>query len=205
LVGEVASERRRRSSGGAPAGTRTVAREEVMLNNALPRELPCGLGKTPGRSPGAEDRRRGELGRGGPVAAAGTRALAIVRLVLINKRLGELLGCTRKSLSAHGSGGVDWREMHTGGANGGTAMARGECACVREDDKGWLISAREVGWGRWAHAGATCTRGRVAVMAGDVRRSGGQWRATGGAPAGGSAPPGAAHLPRTTRVSSRWR
>jgi hypothetical protein len=42
-------------------------------------------------------------------------------------------------------------------------------------------------------------------MAGDVRRSGGHWRATGGAPAGGSAPPGAAHLPRTTRVSPRRR
>jgi hypothetical protein len=33
-------------------------------------------------------------------------------------------------------------------------------------------------------------------MAGDMHRSGGQWRATGGAPAGGSTPPGAAHLPR---------
>jgi hypothetical protein len=40
-------------------------------------------------------------------------------------------------------------------------------------------------------------------MAGDVRRSGGQWRATGGAPAGGSAPPGASHLPRTARECSR--
>jgi hypothetical protein len=40
-------------------------------------------------------------------------------------------------------------------------------------------------------------------VADDVRRSGGQWRATGGAPAGGSMPPGAAHLPRTARVSSR--
>jgi hypothetical protein len=42
-------------------------------------------------------------------------------------------------------------------------------------------------------------------MAGDVRRSGSQWRAMGGAPAGGSAPPGAAHLPRTARECSRWR
>jgi hypothetical protein len=42
-------------------------------------------------------------------------------------------------------------------------------------------------------------------MAGDVRRSGGQWRATGGAPAGGSTPPGADHLPRTARMSSRRR
>jgi hypothetical protein len=90
LVRKVAGERRRRSSGGAPAGTQTAAREEAMLNNALRRELPCGLGKTPGRSPGAEDRRRG--GGGGPAAAAGTRAPAIVRLELINKRLGELLG-----------------------------------------------------------------------------------------------------------------
>jgi hypothetical protein len=42
-------------------------------------------------------------------------------------------------------------------------------------------------------------------MASDVRRSGGQWRSTGGAPAGGLAPPGAAHLPRTAQVSSRRR
>jgi hypothetical protein len=131
LAGEVAGERRRRSSGGAPAGTRTAAREEAMLNNALPRELPCGLGKTLGRSPGAEDRRRGELGGGGPAAAAGSWAPVIVRLGLINKRLGELLGCTRKSSSARGSGGVDWREVHTGGANGGTAVTRGGCACAR--------------------------------------------------------------------------
>jgi hypothetical protein len=62
-------------------------------------------------------------------------------------------------------------------------------------DRGWLISAHEVSWGRWGHAGATCTRGEAGGMAGDMRRSGGQWRATGGAPAGGSAPPGATHLP----------
>jgi hypothetical protein len=35
--------------------------------------------------------RRGELVGGGPAAAAGARALMIVRLDLINKRLGELL------------------------------------------------------------------------------------------------------------------
>jgi hypothetical protein len=72
------------------------------------------------------------------------------------------------------------------------------------DGRGWLISAQEVGWGRWGHTSATCTRGGAGGMAGDVRRSGGQWRATSGAPAGGSAPSGAAHLPRTARVSSRW-
>jgi hypothetical protein len=36
-------------------------------------------------------------------------------------------------------------------------------------------------------------------MAGDVRRSGGQWCATGGAPVGGLAPLGAVHLPRPSR------
>jgi hypothetical protein len=61
-----------------------------MLNNVLHWELPCGLGKMLGRSLGTEDRRRGELGNGGPAAAAGARAQAIVRLGLINKRLGEL-------------------------------------------------------------------------------------------------------------------
>jgi hypothetical protein len=63
-------------------------------------------------------------------------------------------------------------------------------------------SAGEVGWGRWGHVGATCTHGEAGGMAGDVRRSGGQWRATGSTPAGGSAPPGAAHLPRTARECS---
>jgi hypothetical protein len=124
LAGEVAGERRRRrSSDGAASGTQTTTWEEAMLNTALPRELPCGLGKALGRSPGVKDRRRGELGSGGPVAAAGTRASVIVRLDLINKRLGELLGCTRKSLSAHGSEGDDWREVRTGGANGRTTVA----------------------------------------------------------------------------------
>jgi hypothetical protein len=53
------------------------------------------------------------------------------------------------------------------------------------DGRDWLISAREIGWGRWDHTGATFTRGEAGGMAGDVHRSGGQWRATGGASAGG--------------------
>jgi hypothetical protein len=66
-------------------------RKGALLNNVLHRELPCGLGKMLGSSPGAEDRREGELVGGGPATAAGARAPAIVRLDLINKRLGELL------------------------------------------------------------------------------------------------------------------
>jgi hypothetical protein len=130
-AGEVTDERRRRSSGGAPAEARTAVREGTRLNHVLHGELPCDLGKALGRSPGLENRRRGELDGGGPAAVAGTRAPAIVWLGLINKRLGAVLGCTRKSLSTHGSGSVDWRELYTGGANGGTAVARGGCACAR--------------------------------------------------------------------------
>jgi hypothetical protein len=49
-------------------------RKGAILNNVLRWELPCGMGKMLGRSPGAEDRRRGELGGGGPAAAAEARA-----------------------------------------------------------------------------------------------------------------------------------
>jgi hypothetical protein len=94
-------------------------------------------------------------------------------------------------------GGAHWRcQWRDGGGSGRMRV------CAR-DGRGCLISAGEVGWGRWGRTGATCTRGEAGGMAGDVRRSGGQWRATGGAPTGGSAPPGAAHLPRTARVSFR--
>jgi hypothetical protein len=31
--------------------------------------------------------------------------------------------------------------------------------------RGWLISVREVGWGRWGHTGATSTRGEAGGMA----------------------------------------
>jgi hypothetical protein len=99
-----------------------------VLNNAMHRELPCGLGKRLGRSPGTEDRRRGELDGGGPAAAAGARTPAIVRLGLINKRLGELLGCTRKSLGACVGEGVDGGRPAPGGANGGR---RGSVAGAR--------------------------------------------------------------------------
>jgi hypothetical protein len=112
-----------------------VVKTGAGLKHVLHGKLPCGLGKTLGRSPGSEDRRRGELGGGGPAAAVGTRAPAIVRLGLINKRLGKLLGCTRKGSGACGREGVDWREVRTGGANGGTAVAPAD-ARAREERLG---------------------------------------------------------------------
>jgi hypothetical protein len=75
-AGEVAGEWRRRRRRGAAAGTRTTVREGAGLNHVLHGELPCGLGKALGRSPGLENRRRGELDGGGPAAAAGARAPA---------------------------------------------------------------------------------------------------------------------------------
>jgi hypothetical protein len=42
-------------------------------------------------------------------------------------------------------------------------------------------------------------------MAGDVRRASSQWHAADGAPAGGFAPPGPPHLPRTARTGAHRR
>jgi hypothetical protein len=82
-------------------GTQTAVKTGARLNHVLHGKLPCGLGKVLGRCLGSEDRQRGELDGGGPAAAAGTQAPAIVRLE-INKRLGELLWCTRKGSRAWG-------------------------------------------------------------------------------------------------------
>jgi hypothetical protein len=90
-AGEVTGERRRRSSGGAPAGTRTAVRERIGLNHVLHGKLPCVLGKMLSGCLGSEDRRRGEFGGSGPEAATGAQTPAIVRLSLINKRLGKVL------------------------------------------------------------------------------------------------------------------
>jgi hypothetical protein len=79
-------EQRRRGRGNSNGGE-----DRGGLNHVLHRLLPCGLGKMLGRRLGSDDRRRGELGGGGPTAAAGARAPAIVGLGLINKRLGEFL------------------------------------------------------------------------------------------------------------------
>jgi hypothetical protein len=72
-------------------GTWTAVNEGAGLNYVLHGELPCDPGKALGRSPGLENRRRGELDGGGPAAAAGTRVQANVWLGLINKRLEEVL------------------------------------------------------------------------------------------------------------------
>jgi hypothetical protein len=73
-AGEVAGERRRRCRGGAAAEARTAVKKGAVIKNVLHLKLPCGLGKVLGGSLGSEDRRRGELGNGGPAAAAEARA-----------------------------------------------------------------------------------------------------------------------------------
>jgi hypothetical protein len=140
-------------------GARTAVKEGAMLNNVLRGELPCGLGKTLGRSPGAEDRRRGELDDGGPAAAAGARTPAIVRLGLINKLLGELLGCTRMSLGACGGEGVDGREVRTGRSQWRTAGLGGGCACARGAVGVGFYKSRMSVRGSWGQPRRRCTRG----------------------------------------------
>jgi hypothetical protein len=62
------------------------------LSNAWRTELQCDLGEVLRVPIGLESRRRHELGKGCPVAAAGARTPASRRLGLSNKRSGELLG-----------------------------------------------------------------------------------------------------------------
>jgi hypothetical protein len=88
-------------------------REGPGLNHVLHRELLYDPGKALDRSPCLEKRRRGELDGGGPTAAAETRVPASVWLDLINKRLGEVLWCTRKSLSAWVREDGDRTRVHT--------------------------------------------------------------------------------------------
>jgi hypothetical protein len=64
-------ERRRRSSGGAPAGNLTAVRGWPGLNHVLSRKLPCNPRKVPDKSRSLEKWRRSELDGGGPAAAAG--------------------------------------------------------------------------------------------------------------------------------------
>jgi hypothetical protein len=181
-AGEVAGERRRQSRGGEAAGTRTTVKKGATLNNVLHRKLPCGLGKTLGRCLGSEDRRRSELIGGGPAAAAGARAPAIVRLGLINKRLGELLWCTRKSSGACGGEAVDGREVCTGQRQWRNGGARWRMRVRARSGRGRLfinVGGRLGGLGVNHVAGA---RAAWAARRGDVRRSGnpmasGSWHA----------------------------
>jgi hypothetical protein len=134
-AGEVTGERRRRSSGGTPAGTQTAVREGPGLNHVLHGELPWDLGKALSGCLGSGNRRRGELDGGGPAAAAGTQVPTIVLLGLLNKKLGEVLWCAKKGLSAWVCEDGDWNGIHTERRQWRTAAARVE-ARAREGRPG---------------------------------------------------------------------
>jgi hypothetical protein len=125
-----AAEQRRRASGNSDSGE-----EGAGLNHVLHGELPCDLGKALSSCLGSGNRRRGELDDSGPAAAGGTRVPAIVLPGLLNKQLGEVLWCTRKSLGAWVSEDGDWEGVHTGRRQWRTAAARVE-ACAREGRPG---------------------------------------------------------------------
>jgi hypothetical protein len=92
-----------------------------------------------------EKRRRGELDGGGPAATAGTRVPANVWLGLINQRLGEVLWCTKKGLSAWVRDDGDRKRVHTERRQWRTAAARGEVRVRAGSDRGGFIWAMEVG------------------------------------------------------------
>jgi hypothetical protein len=151
----------------------------------LHRKLPFGLRKMLGRCLGSEDRRRSELVGGGPAAAAGARAPAIVRLGLINKRLGELLRCTRKSSGACGGEGVDGREVCIGRRQWRNGGARWRMRVRARTGRGRLFI--DAG-GRLGVLGSTtspvharCGQQCAATCGGAAA----QWRAAVGTPASG--------------------
>jgi hypothetical protein len=112
-----------------------AVREGAGLNHMLHGELPCDPGKALDRSPSLEKRRRGELDGGGSAAAAGTRVPANVWLGLINKWLGVVLWCTRKSLGAWVREDGDRKRVHTERRQWRAAAARME-ARAREGRPG---------------------------------------------------------------------
>jgi hypothetical protein len=103
LAGGDSGERRRRSSGGAPAGNLTAVRGCPGLNHVLHRRLPCDPGKVPGRPRGLEKRRRSELDGGGLAAAAEARTPAKGWLSVINTWLGGGVVVNREGLRLTGA------------------------------------------------------------------------------------------------------
>jgi hypothetical protein len=120
---------------------------------------------------------------------------------------------TRRRVSSVWARGRFWRAqtaMEAGGAMSSPRRRKwrapehsGGWACARGKAEDWFLYPWKVGWElvgsrRW-HTHAW----RDHSMAGDVRRSGGQWRATGGAPAGGLVPPREGPI-RRTREGGEW-
>jgi hypothetical protein len=133
-------EQQRRARGNSDGGEGRAG-----LNHVLDGELPCDLGKALSSCLGSGNRRRCELDGGGPAAVAGTRVPANVWLGLINKRLGEVLWCTRKSLGVWVREDGDRKRVHTERRQWRTAAARGEVRVRAGSDRGGFIWVLEVG------------------------------------------------------------
>jgi hypothetical protein len=92
LTGGVAGKWRRRTGGGAAAGTRIPARTGAELVNVWHGQLHWDLGDVLRRLVSSGIARGAELVGGCPVAAAGTLAPVSRRLGQANKRVQELQG-----------------------------------------------------------------------------------------------------------------
>jgi hypothetical protein len=83
----------------------------------------------------------------------------------------------KEGLRSLGGEGVDWRDVRTDGANGGTAgLEAGARAREERSGAGLYARGRSVG-GRWGHDGGSRTRGEA-----------GAWPATCAAPAANGVP-----------------
>jgi hypothetical protein len=113
------------------------------LNHMLHGELPCDLGKVPGKSRGLEKRRRSKLDGGGPAAAAEARTPAKGGAPLDEHMARGGVVVHREGLRILGARGN--RLEH--GAHRAAAMAdggsSGRHACARGDGEDRLISAGE--------------------------------------------------------------
>jgi hypothetical protein len=161
---------------------------------------------------GLESRRRHELGRGCPAAAAGARTPASWRPGLSKKRPGKLLGVLRQA-GATRVGGTSGRRVElgvgaTGGGNGGS-VARGNARggefnpfCRRTCLEEGVTAVHGMGTERrWRGATANSSAGAAQRVYGDVAVGWSTRRAwTRGARGedqdGGSARAAAAHGPR---------
>jgi hypothetical protein len=105
------------------------------------------LAEVLGGSLGSEDRRRGELGNGGPAAATGARAPASRQFGLANTRVCKLGVCGEMVWTCSGGQGNGQGDELTEAASMADGGVRWRGACTRGRVEDWLIYAREVGWG----------------------------------------------------------
>jgi hypothetical protein len=129
-AGAVAGERQWRHRGSAAAAAQSLARGKARLSNAWHTALQCDLEEVLRLAISLDNRRRHELGRDCPAAAAGAWTPASWRLGLSNKRDGKLQRVLGHAGVARVVSASGWRVEFTVAApmtdSGGLGVTRGE-------------------------------------------------------------------------------